>query len=135
MTSKEKKINALFKELVPVSGKAATVAGEIIRAISWVGYRNYNDGDHLGVGYGRETCNPAGRYLAAKCNDRTAKLIRTIWGEEDDIYYETGLVELEDAILEYLEQHPELKETENTEDMWNYRDRNEDVDVDEEEDY
>ena len=125
MKAREEKINALFEELVPVSGKAATVAGEIIRAISRIGYRNYNDGDHLGVGYGRETCNPAGRYLAAKCDDRIAKLISDIWGEEDDGYYEKGLAELENAILEYLEQHPELKEAENTEDMWDYRDSDE----------
>ena len=88
MKTREEKINALFEELVPASGKAATVAGEIIRAISRIGYRNYNDGDHLGVGYGRETCNPAGRYLAAKCDDRIARLIRAIWGEENDSYYE-----------------------------------------------
>lgn len=24
-----------------------------------ISYRNWNDGDHIGVGYGRETCNPA----------------------------------------------------------------------------
>ena len=134
MTAREEKINALFEELVPASGKAATVAGEIIRAISRIGYRNYNDGDHLGVGYGRETCNPAGRYLAAKCDDRIARLIRAVWGEENDSYYDTGLAELEDAILEYIEQHPELKETENTEDMWSYRDSDEDVDEDDYED-
>ena len=135
MTAREEKINALFEELVPASGKAATVAGEIIRAISRIGYRNNNDRDHLGVGYGRETCNPAGRYLAAKCDDRIAKFIRAIWGEEDDNYYETGLAELEDAILEYLEQHPELKKTDNTEDMWDYRDSDEDIDEDDEWEY
>ncbi len=134
MTAREVKINAIFKELVPASGKAATVAGEIIRAISRIGYRYYNDGDHLGVRYGRETCNAAGRYLSAKCDDRIAKFIRAIWGEEDDSYYETGLAELEDAILEYLEQHPNLKETQNTEDMWDYWDSDEDVDEDDYED-
>lgn len=129
MTAREEKINALFEELVPASGKAATVAGEIVRAISRIGYRNYNDGDHLGVGYGRETCNPAARYLAAKCDDRIARLISAIWGEENDSYYDTGLADLEDAILEYLEGHPELKEEKNTEDMWDYRDKDEDVDT------
>lgn len=135
MTEREEKISALFEELVPASGKAATVAGEIVRAISRIGYRNYNDGDHLGVGYGRETCNPAGRYLAEKCDDEVVRLISAIWGEEDDGRYDTGLAALESGILEYLEQHPELKETENTEDMWDYRDSYEDVDsYDEDED-
>ena len=54
MTTAEQKINALFSELVPVSGKADTVAGEIVRAVSRISYRNYNDGDHIGVGYGKE---------------------------------------------------------------------------------
>lgn len=134
MTTREERINTLFEELVPASGKAATVAGEIIRAISRIGYRNYNDGDHLGVGYGRETCNPAGRYLAAKCDDRIARLVRAIWGEENDDYYDTGLAELEDAIIEYLEKHPELKEAENTEDMFDYWDKDEDVDTYDDED-
>jgi len=132
MTTREEKINALFEELVPASGKAPTIAGEIIRAISMISYRNYNDGDHVGVGYGRETCNPAARYLAAKCDDNVARFIRTIWGEEDDIYYNTGLAALEDEILEYLAQHPELKEAENAENMLDYRDRYEDVDKDDE---
>ena len=34
MTAAEQRINALFEELVPASGKADTVAGEIIRAVS-----------------------------------------------------------------------------------------------------
>ena len=61
MTAAEQRINALFEELVPASGKADTVAGEIIRAVSRIIYRNYNDGDHVGVGYGNETCNPVSR--------------------------------------------------------------------------
>lgn len=34
---------------------------------------------------------------------------------------------LEEAILEYIEEHPELKTTINNDDMWNYRNKNEDV--------
>lgn len=34
------------------------------------------------------------------------------------------------GILEHLEQHPELFETKNEEDMWDYRDPDEDVDQD-----
>ena len=68
-TTAEKRLNQLFDELVPARGAAKTVAGEIVRAISRIGYRNYNDGDHIGVGYGNETCNPAARYLSAKCGE------------------------------------------------------------------
>lgn len=124
----ENKINALFEELVPSSGKADTVAGEIIRAISRIGYRNYNDGDHLGIGYGRETCNPAGRYLAAKCSPEIARLVQDAWGIYDDRTYEKKLAALEEAVVAYIEAHPELKQQENTEELWDYRDPYEDVD-------
>ena len=77
-TTVEKKLNALFEELVPASGKADTVAGEIVRAITRIGYRNWNDGDHIGVGYGKETCNPAARYLSAKCGEAVNAAIDAI---------------------------------------------------------
>lgn len=128
MTAIEDRINALFEELVPASGKADTVAGEMIRAISRIGYRNYNDGDRLGIGYGRETCNPAGRYLAAKCSPEIARLVQDAWGIYDDITYEKKLEALEEAVVAFIEAHPELKQQENTEELWDYRDPYEDVD-------
>lgn len=130
----EDKINALFEELVPASGKAESVAGEIVRAICRIAYRNWNDGDHLGIGYGRKTCNPAGRYLAAKCSPEIARLVQDAWELYDDDIYDKALSKLEEAVLKYLEEHPELRDTPNEEDMWDYRDEYEDVDRDDEED-
>lgn len=138
MTATENKIHALFEELVPASGKADTVAGEIVRAVSRISYRNYNDGDHIGVGYGKETCNPAARYLIERGGQKIAAAVRAIWGEVVDRYYDTGISILETAVLEYIEQHPELKTTPNSEDMWDYRNKYEDTDDcedDEEDDY
>lgn len=128
MTPTEEKINALFEELVPSSGKAETVAGEIIRAVSRIGYRNFNDGDHIGVGYGRETCNPAARYLAQKVGGRVERAISDMWGVCDDSRYDEMVATLEEEVLAYIEQHPELKEAANDEDMWDYRDEDEDTD-------
>lgn len=128
----EAKLSALFDELVPMSGKAATVAGEIVRAISRIGYRNYNDGDHIGVGYGKETCNPAARYLARNTGEAVAADISDIWGVYDDARYDAILVALETDVLAYLKAHPELKSTPNHEDMFDFRDEYEDVDDDEE---
>lgn len=88
MTANEKRIEALFDELVPASGAAATVAGEITRAINRLVYRNYNDGDHLGVGYGKETCNPAGRYLKIECEGEVAELVDACWGITNDKAYD-----------------------------------------------
>lgn len=130
----EAKLSVLFDELVPMRGKADTVAGEIVRAISRIGYRNYNDGDHIGVGYGRETCNPAARYLAKNAGEAVATDISNIWGIYDD-RYDDILMDLEIDVLAYLESHPELKSTPNHEDMFDYRDESEDVDDDDEEDW
>jgi len=140
MTAQDR-INALFEELVPSSGAADTVAGEIIRATCRIGYRWYNDGDQLGIGYGKETCNPAGRYLGKTCNDDIAKQIWNLMYDPiyDDSYdgaYQKALEKIYEAILDYIEQHPELKTTKNEDDFWNHRDKHEDVDDswDEEED-
>ena len=135
MTTAEQKINALFSELVPVSGKADTVAGEIVRAVSRIAYRNYNDGDHIGVGYGRETCNPAARYLIKNGGDKVAAIVLDMWGIETDSLYDGAVAALEWAAISYIEQHPELKFTPNREDMWSYRDEREDVDDYDEEDW
>lgn len=134
MTEVETKIENLFDELVPPSGKADTVAGEIIRAITRISYRNYNDGDHIGVGYGNETCNPPARYLMKKTNDNISQIILDMWGVSNDKIYDAAINALENAILEFLEQHAELKETNNNENMWDYRDKYEDVDDYEDED-
>lgn len=134
MTKAEKRIEDLFEELVPTSGKADTVAGEIIRAIARISYRNYNDGDHIGVGYGNETCNPPARYLMKKTNDDISQIILDMWGVYDDTIYDAAITALENAVLDFLEKHPELKETNNDEDMWDYYDKYEDVDDYEDED-
>lgn len=129
MTAAEKKIEVLFEELVPASGKADTVAGEIVRAVSRIAYRNYNDGDHIGIGYGNETCNPAARYLGKVVGGRVQQAIIDMWGVGDDDRYDKAVEALEEVVLEYLEQHPELKTTANSEDMWDYRNELEDREI------
>lgn len=128
MNEAQKKISALFDELVPDSGKADTVAGEIIRAISRITYRNFNDGDHVGVGYGKETCNPAARFLMKKSGADVAQAVSDLWGVQDDEHYDTLLERLQQAVLDYIEQNPELKTTMNINDMLDFRDPDEDAD-------
>lgn len=119
MTESEKKIKTLFRKLVPVSGKADTVAGEILRAIGRISRRNYNDGEHIGVGDGG-TCESASRYLMIRAGDKAAEIIQTIWGVGFDVYYNAGVSVLEDEVVAFLEQHPELRETPNDEDMLDF---------------
>lgn len=120
---------------MPPTGSADTVAGEIVRAAMRLAYRNWNDGDHLGVGYGRETCNPAGRYLAQTCGDEVSRAVYAIWGVAHDEAYDKGLDDLLGAVLAYLDAHPETRQEANTRDFWDYRDPYEDADTyDDEED-
>ena len=131
MDAMEKKMNQLFDELVPTDGKADTVAGEIVRAYSRIAYRYYNDGDMLRLGYSKETCNAAGRYLAEKV-PAAKGLLDDMWGCVWGKEYEDDLLRVGEAILAQLKKHPELKTEKNEEDMWDYYDKN--VDVDDEED-
>ena len=61
--SVQEKLDAYFDELVPSNGKAKTVEGEMVRAISRIIYRYYNDGDYFFRGYGKETAGPSASYL------------------------------------------------------------------------
>ena len=135
MTENMTKINDLFDELVPGSGKADTVAGELVRAVCRIGYRNYNDGDHIGVGYGKETCNAAARFLMKRGNAEIVKTVTSMWGMIDDEEYDEMVEILVSVMCDYIEQNPELKTTPNTEDIWEYFDKKEDRDdeMDEEE--
>ena len=133
MTKNEERINKLFEELVPVSGKAESLAGELIRAMSRIAYRFYNDGDQVGMGYGKETCNPAARFLMAKGSKRVSSLATAIWGIYDEGAYEDLLDILAGAVADHVKQTPDLRTTP-TDDMWDYRTKEDDAWADEEED-
>lgn len=130
------RINEKFERLVPATGKADTVAGEIVRAMCRIGYRWYNDGDMIGQGYGKETCNPAARFLGAKVDDATARLLWNLMYEycllPDDLY-EEKLDDVLAGVLDFLDANPELETTPNAEDMFDYENPDEDVDDSEEE--
>lgn len=132
----EEKNRVLFREFVPMSGPADTIAGELIRAVNRIGYRYYNDGDHIGVGYGNETCNSAARYIL-EIFDGTemAKIVRAIWGLYSDDRYERGVEALTDAMIRYLYDHPALMESENHCDMLDFRDSDDEDWEDEEDEY
>ena len=116
-----KKLSELFEKHVPRSGPAPTEGGEIVRAITRIGYRWYNDGDMLGHGYGNETCNPAGRFLMAKCGGDISKTVAAMWRCELDRLYDVGVAVLEELVLNFLEDNPGLFERENKDDIWNYK--------------
>lgn len=133
MTEAETRISELFKELVPGSGKADSLAGEIIRATSRIGYRRYNDGDMIGVGYGKETCNAAARFLEEKTTATISAIIHAMWGNTNSEEYDELLESLNRAVADHIEKNPELRE-EPTEDFWDWTDTDEDRDDQEDDD-
>ena len=121
--------NELRDKLVPACGKAATVAGEIIRAMDRLIYRFWNDGDMVGDGYGNETCNGSYRYMYHKissCPDLYAES-----GNEDG--YAEALAALAEEVMNHLKANPDLQETPNTEDSRSDYDNAEDLMWDREE--
>lgn len=112
----------LFSEvlhlLVPDSGKADTVAGEMIRAINKILYRDWNDGDKFYEGYGLETCGPAAAYLMDHGYwDDFERIVDHVTGQDmDDDDYTKAIEEIRDEILDDI-QDLELLSTSNEEDM------------------
>lgn len=126
------RIDELFEELVPMTGKADSRAGELVRAVSRIGHRYYNDGDMLDVGYGRETCNMAGRFLGMYGDWNIRRTINELAKRMSEERYEVVLQDLIRAAVDYIEAHPELR-SEETEDMFDYFNPEHDWDDDEDE--
>ena len=130
----EKKNHALYAELVPDEGAAYKVAGELLRAVNKIGYRFWNDGDQIGIGYGKQTCNAAARYILEEFGGtEMAKVVESIWGLYNEKLYESGVEMLVEAAVNYIDEHPELREEENKYDMLDYTEP-EDDEEDEEDD-
>lgn len=130
--------DSLFDALVPMENQAPTFGGEILRAINRIAYRWFNDGDKAGDGYGRETVNPAVRYLRAKLD--TFSYRKSTFSQIvndffmlvlDDFVSDAGYQEMIDSLvdegLRFIVDN-ELWEEPNNEDMFEYADRN-DTDV------
>lgn len=119
-------IDSWLKAYMKDEGKSNTVGGEILRAFAKIRYRYYNDGDMIGRGYGKETVNPAARYLYAKVLDSSTADIEEMLNGESDINrspetYEEWLEGYEGSLENYLRNNEELFHTPNKEDMLDYR--------------
>ena len=107
MTEEQKNEWAAMEDrLMPTSGKAETVAGEIIRAVDRIWYRWYNDGDKINVGYGKETCNGTARFLE---KIRGSEFPAEVWNGclDDDGYTEDSRMDFIDDDLDRDEDEEE----------------------------
>lgn len=98
-------------KFVPDCGAAATVGGEIVRAMDRLIYRFFNDGDMVGEAYGNETCNSSYRYLC-----RFIKNFPSLHGGYSDEKYEDLLLDGQILAYETLTNNPSLFERPNHED-------------------
>lgn len=108
---KDDPLGAAFNILVPRSGKADTSAGELVRAMSRLNYRWYNDGDKFYEGYGLETCASSAAYLIDNV-PKSTKIPDLLYGAAeslgDDTYYKDILEKCSNLLVDYLLDHPEL---------------------------
>ena len=114
----------LFELIVPNQGPAETVAGELLKAMMRLLYRDYNDGDKFFEGYGLETCASSAQYLFDNGFD---KQIQSMLDDayrlsSDDDDYTASLNSLAKDVLEYLAKNDHLFWTKNLEDSRDYTD-------------
>lgn len=121
----------LSNELIPISGKAETLGGELLRAIERMIYRYYNDGDVVTKGYGIATCMSSLLYLDDKFKqikpelnvyqnvvDASYKEMNFDYSENDK--YNDVLYRLLDFIICFI-RYNEIAKMPNEEDSRNWR--------------
>lgn len=109
-------LQVYFDALVPRSGKAKTVAGELVRAMMRILYRDFNDGDVWYSGYGRETCGSSVMYLVDMIPGLDNDFEEMINMELQDSSYSEALEDTTADLIIYLNEHPELFTKANTKD-------------------
>lgn len=105
--------NEWWEEYVPSEGKCDTVGGEIMRAMSRIVYRYYNDGDTVEEYYGSEKnlCRGADYYLQDHVPGY--KSLGGIW---DETQYEEELCDRLKFVFDYLNATPDVFNQPNDED-------------------
>jgi len=133
----EKDSEILFNALVPGRGNADNLGGELLRAAERIAYRYYNDGDMAGERYGRETVNPAVRYMVFAVRSTTSPLYSIVkdfyrfversYVNVSDKEYEFMVMQLLKYTVIYIVEN-KLWSIPNKNDMFDFRDPNVDVD-------
>lgn len=111
----------LFEKLVPSSGVAETAAGEYVRAMMRILYRDSNDGDKFFTGYGIETCGSSAEWLHDNgLLEEVESIVEDAYRLEDDDKYTAAITDLAYSVLRYLQNHEELFYTANKDDSRDY---------------
>lgn len=115
------KLEVAFDVLVPSSGKAETIAGEIVRAVMRVLYRWYNDGDVFYEGYGLKTVASSVNYLLEEIGLFTEEEIREfVENRPTEDKYEKFILDMSNKAIAHLLKNPGLFGEENNVDSRDY---------------
>lgn len=102
-------LSAMFDALVPPSGKCDNLGGELVRAMTRILYRDYNDGDVFYEGYGLETCGPDAAFIMDHSTDDIFdKFCDIAEGGEIDDAYTQQITDVAATLIEYLKDTPEI---------------------------
>lgn len=117
----EKTLEILFDELVPSSGPAASVGGEMVRAMMRILFRDYNDGDKFFEGYGLETCASSAEYLFDNgFADDIQHILDNAYYLEDDARYTDAINNLAEKVVNRIKEDNSLIYTINETDSRDY---------------
>lgn len=120
----EETLEVLFEDLVPSEGAADTAAGEMVRAMMRVLYRDANDGDKFFMGYGLETCASSVAYLCSMIpvidKHVDVMLEEAFRYVDDDEAYTKQLNQMTEEVVDHIMNNQELIFTPNEEDSRDY---------------
>lgn len=100
----------MYDKYVPLSGKADTFGGEILRAISHIVYKFYNDGDTTTHYY---SCIYNDSYGAEKFLHKNVPKYELSRGITDDEEYEMKIAKNLKFVIDYLRNTPDVFEIKN----------------------
>lgn len=102
------KLEVLFDKLVPNSGAAQSVAGEMVRAMMRILYRDYNDGDVFYEGYGLETCGSSAEFLMDSEADLADDFKAIVEDQLTDEAYTEAITAISNKLVEFIVNNPYL---------------------------
>lgn len=114
------KLEVLFDKLVPNSGAAQSVAGEMVRAMMRILYRDYNDGDVFYEGYGLETCGSSAEFLMDSEADLADDFKAIAEDQLTDEAYTEAITAISNKLVEFIINNPYLMIENNSIDSRNY---------------
>ncbi len=111
----QKEYETMWERLVPGEGPAATVAGELLRAVSRLYYRWFNDGDRIQPSMDEwamstsavQAFNYLYQFRDPVTRFSTKPLMEAIVGADTEADYEEALEQAADAIIEWAVKQPD----------------------------